>query len=60
MCTGCHGGRAGGWADGQGAWKQRGVLCVAVGDGSSPRTAALVAYLTNWKGAALTNYEKWQ
>jgi hypothetical protein len=51
---------AGGLAVGQGAWKQRGVLCVAVGDGSSPRTAALVAYLTNWKGAALTNYEKWQ
>jgi hypothetical protein len=31
------------------AERQRGVLCISIGDGSTPRTACLAAYLTAWQ-----------
>jgi hypothetical protein len=28
--------------------QRRGVLCISIGDGSSPRTACLAAHITSW------------
>jgi len=35
------------------AWRQKGVLILCVGDGSTPRCGALVAFLTRWKAITI-------
>ena len=40
-------------APGLGCWRRRDVLCLVIGDGCTPRTAALVAFLTQWTAVSI-------
>jgi hypothetical protein len=39
--------------DAAAAKRQGGVLCISIGDGSTPRTACLAAFLTGWTTVAV-------
>ena len=46
-------GPAGTQLDSRQAERRRGVLCINIGDGSTPRTAVLAAYLTSWTAVSI-------
>jgi hypothetical protein len=48
--------------DSRGAERAKGVLCINIGDGATPRTAALAAYLTSWTAVSVdpAMREEWQ